>query len=144
FDRIFPMHANGDGIPDLYVASGASRGVLLGTRDDFVVPSDRGPDIDHPVMIDANGDGLTDLLRKQGEQWVLHLNSGSGWQVTSWRGGNWQHHELRALDWNRDGRQDLMVAEEKGGWDAPYGTVWTVHLSDGDGFGARQDSGFND
>lgn len=144
FDRIFPMQANGDGIPDLYIASGSSRGVVRGTGDDFIIPSDRGPHSDHPVMIDANGDGLTDLLRKQGEQWVLHLNSGSGWQATSWRGGNWQHHELRALDWNRDGRQDLMVAEAKGGWGGPYGTVWTVHVSNGEGFGPKQDSGFND
>ncbi|HEX7046763.1 MAG TPA: SpvB/TcaC N-terminal domain-containing protein, partial [Gammaproteobacteria bacterium] len=142
--RLVPLEANGDGIPDLYIPGDSIGGVLLGTGENFEIPWNRGPRTDKPVMIDANGDGLTDILRKQDEQWALHVNTGDGWQATAWRGGNWQDHEMRALDWNRDGKQDLMVAEAKGNWDGPYGTVWTVHLSNGDGFGAKQNSGFND
>lgn len=163
--KIRILEADGDGRPEVYLTKGScssgggggwdddepgdivlestctSAGIWKYVNGAFVRPAYSAPVFAEPIFLDSNGDGLTDILGKEGAEWVLYLNTGAAWTKKPWRGGDWSHKGLRALDWNRDGKQDLMISKYAA-W--AKRAVWQVMVSSGGGFGHPQDSGFND
>lgn len=108
-----------------------------GTVDRSLVNISRDERIDH-AFLDANGDGLVDVLviDRDATQLMLRLNTGRGFD-----GGRLieppshlaqaylrrRSVDVRVLDYNADGRQDFVLLYEGDGGTAP--SVAILHLS---------------
>ena len=125
FNRLLVNDYNGDGVVDIYVIRKDNYTIV---RADSL---DRLPDVtslvEAEVTLDANGDGLPDVLTYGGrtgtpeyDQLVLLLNSGYGWMVpqiinipklaTSHPpGGAALHRIAHVFDYNHDGLQDVFI-----------------------------------
>lgn len=139
-----PVDFDGDGREDLFLKS-ESHGLLffdiwtvhLSTGSDFadeisahvIASAYSGPD--NLLVLDINGDGLSDLLALDVRQWNSLISTGkpgpSFWvtpacpdPLTTPIPGN-----SMVVDYDHDGRTDIL---------RPYGSGWRVHLSDGNCF----------
>jgi hypothetical protein len=124
---------NGDGIPDLAVASFDSYtvSILLGNGDGTfrIVPSSIPITAQDTVTGDFNGDGIADLATAEGYAVSIFLGNGDGTfkaaQKNSWPQVNPLF--LATGDFNRDGLTDLAVSDT-----AVRGSVFLL-LNKGDG-----------
>lgn len=87
-----------------------------------------------PIAIDLTGDGLTEYLVMTGTtpvEWTVFFPEANGGmmnaQVTNLGIGN--PRQVFAIDWDRDGRQDLVYLMPGFAWPEP----WRVARSLGDG-----------
>jgi RHS repeat-associated protein len=89
------------------------------------------------IVLDMNGDGLSDVVRRDGTYWRPHVSRGTAQgavsglvastcsaPVSAGSGRN-----TAAVDYDGDGRSDLL---------APYGSAWRVYRSDGACFSRTQ------
>ena len=95
-----------------------------------------------PVLLDVNGDGLTDVAYADFaalNQWELYINKGGAFGLADWLGG-WveinadNYANVQVLDYNGDGWSDLMIHED---------ALWKVMLSNGTGFDPKFSTGTN-
>lgn len=79
-----------------------------------------------PVVVDLNGDGLTDLVQDR----VVLLNQGAGVFLSRDLG---LAHDDRVMDWldaNGDGRPDLLTRERRSSGSGPSAYIYRVYLAD--------------
>jgi YD repeat-containing protein len=120
---------------------GAGNG-LIGTFANGAVAN---PDYGAPLAFDVNGDGLTDIMLLGTSTPKIYVNTGSGFiehdydasagglDYGSSAGGGLDFSRAVAVDYNGDGRDDLLVPGSNGDW--------MVLLSTGTGLGAPTDTG---
>lgn len=86
-----------------------------------------------PLILDANGDGLSDLAYADTgiNKWVLHLSNGKGVNapITTTLARNAYTDKAVVVDYNGDGRDDIVL---------PDAGQWKVARSTGAGFQALQ------
>ncbi len=136
--RFLPINFTGGGKPDIYITSQgctnvdpcwANSGVFTWNGQTLAPVTSGDIKADYPVFIDANGDGLTDILRvvmtaTNNYEWELDINHGANWRY-SWSGFSAANHEenyTQPLDYDRDGLDDAII---------PHGNTWWVLRSDG-------------
>ncbi len=143
--------ANGDGLPDLLRNDGNNNEVLLNTGSGWTYTSAyqnpivfRVPDVVHPghMLIDINGDGLTDIaksIENMGTS-TIYMNTGHGWTLSSstvpvaFAKSNGGDNGVRVADVNGDGLPDLVRNHQGdgGGGNKVYinqGSTWELDTS---------------
>lgn len=123
---------NGDGRPDLYLSTCSDcfpAAVLLSNGSTLTSAGAVGQFNWNVRFLDVNADGLTDAAYPRSFAspfaWELHVNRGAQWGQT-WVGeGVLVNSDADVLDYNLDGRSDLMVA---------YGGYFQVLISAGETF----------
>lgn len=125
---------NGDGRPDLYLStcSDCFPAAVLMSNGSTLTPAPAGTvgQFNWNVrFLDVNADGLTDAAYPMSFaspfSWELHVNRGAQWART-WVGeGALVNSDAEVLDYNLDGRSDLMVA---------YGGYFQALISAGETF----------
>ncbi|MDP2369375.1 FG-GAP-like repeat-containing protein [Rhodoferax sp.] len=143
---------NGDGLPDLYITSGAGAGtVRLNVGGGFANSAPAWPNspVRHRAydksrglmvsLVDLNGDGLPDLYTTAGDAGTgtLRFNTGSGFSdtATSWPNSPARHElsddagglKVSLVDLNGDGLPDLYTTSGNAG-------EGTVRFNTGSGF----------
>ena len=88
------------------------------------------------AVLDFNDDGCTDIAYKHMSSGTLRVRPGAcsiGAPEADLLGPAWTgNHEVQALDWNSDGRDDLLLRGT---------TNWLVAISQGDSVGPLEDTG---
>jgi RHS repeat-associated protein len=123
---------NGDGADDLLVSENFSIAQITASKR-ATLRFDSG--FYGGVPVDFNGDGCSDFAYKHYTNRLrIRLNgcgvgdSGTELEGPPWSGGA----RLLAIDWNGDGREDLLMSD---------GTTWHVAISSGDSFPAITNTG---
>jgi RHS repeat-associated protein len=84
-------------------------------------------EIDLPYIIDVNGDGYTDILFSQYNQWFYAINTGGGFDQMVLLGTttNLQRDTGLVIDWDSDGNEDFLVRNSNTG-------TWFIWRSNGE------------
>ena len=126
--EILAQDVNGDGKPDLVINLGIAIAVLIGKGDGTFANAVRseGPPpaagtYNAIALGDFDGDGKIDVVARAGRSLLLFPGNGDGTlrsPVTI--GINAQGVSLSALDWNQDGRSDLIGLNPQSGTVSVY------------------------
>lgn len=130
--NLHSIEFNGDGRPDLYVSTCSDcfpAAVLVSNGTTLVSAGAVGQFNWNVRFLDVNADGLTDAAYPRSFaspfSWELHVNRGAQW-VQTWVGeGAFVNSDAEVLDYNLDGRSDLVVA---------YGGYFQALVSTGEAF----------
>jgi len=114
---------DGDGIDDVFVATGQGWYFSSGGQAEWRFLSRKSERLGSLLFGDFDGDGRTDVVALHGDEIVISWGGVSPWQtinVTAWK-----LSDLAVGDFDGDGRADLFLATGTEWFYAPGGRNWT-------------------
>jgi YD repeat-containing protein len=137
---ITPIEWDGDGRPDLYIngrncQSNNSCWNNVGVwrnNGNYSFTKVTGTALKKPILGDVNGDGLTDFIDFETSILKVYTNTGGGWALTNTTQTSNYGDSAQVIDYNEDGKQDILVPRGDDRWHAYYWNESSMSFTDED------------